>query len=105
MPNTSTGAPIRKTSIAPLLSVRNGAMAVEFYKAALDARELFRMEENGAVFAQLSADGAEFWVSDESPEHKNFSPETLGGGTVRLVMVVEDPDTAFARAISAGATE
>jgi len=46
--------------------------------------------------------GAEFWVADESPEHMNFSPESLGGGSVRMVMIVNDPDAAFARAVSAG---
>ena len=91
-------------SIIPLLSVRNGAKAVEFYKAAFGATEKFRMEEGGAVFAQMEADRVEFWVSDESPQHQNFSPETLGGGTVRLVMVVDDPDAAFGRAVKAGAT-
>jgi PhnB protein len=95
---------IRKTSIAPMLSVRQGAKAVEFYKAAFGARELFRIEApDGAVVAQLEVDGADFWVSDESPAHKNFSPETLGGGTVRMVFVVEDPDALFARAFQAGA--
>lgn len=93
-----------KTSIAPMLSVRKGAKAVEFYKAAFGAEELFRIDsDDGAVVAQLSADGAEFWVADESPEHKNFSPETLGGGTVRMVMVVENPDASFDRAVAAGA--
>jgi len=53
--------------------------------------------------AQLSVAGAEFWLADESPEHANFSPETLGGGTVRMVMIVDDPDAAFTRAIAAGA--
>ena len=82
-----------KTSIAPMLSVRVGAKAVEFYKAAFGAVELFRIDaEDGAVVAQLSVDGAEFWVADESPEHLNFSPDTLSGGTVRMVMTVEDPD-------------
>ena len=93
------------TSIAPMLSVRNGAKAVEFYKAAFGAGELFLIDaENGAVVARLSVEGAEFWVADESPEHFNFSPESLGGGTVRMVMIVEDPDAGFARAVGAGAT-
>jgi PhnB protein len=103
MASESTAGTGKKTSIIPLLSVRNSAKAIDFYKAAFVAHELFCMEEGGAVFAQLSAEGAEFWVSDESPEHKNFSPETLGGGTVRLILVVDDPDAAFARAVSAGA--
>jgi len=94
-----------KTSIAPMLSVRKGAKAVEFYKDAFGATEAFRMDApDGSVVARLSVDGAEFWVADESPEHKNFSPETLGGGTTRMILVVDEPDAAFARAVSAGAT-
>jgi len=93
------------TSIAPMLSVRKGARAVEFYKTAFGARELFRIEApDGAVVAQLGVGRSDFWVADESPEHLNFSPETLSGGTVRMVMIVDDPDTAFAQAVAAGAT-
>jgi PhnB protein len=95
----------RKTAIAPMLSVRNGAKAVEFYKAAFGALELFRVDnEAGEVVAQLAVSDAEFWVADESPEHLNFSPASLGGGTVRMVMTVDDPDAVFARAVEAGAT-
>jgi PhnB protein len=93
-------------SIAPWLSVRNGVRAVEFYKSAFGTREVFRLEGSGeSVVARLSIDGAEFWVSDESPEHGNFSPESLGGGTVRMVLTVPDPDAVFAKALAAGARE
>ena len=95
----------RQTTIAAMLSVRNGARAVEFYKTAFGAAELFRIDdESGAVVARLSVGPAEFWVADESPEHFNFSPESLGGGTVRMVLTVEDPDAVFGRAVAAGAT-
>jgi PhnB protein len=105
MTNKSQTANDQKTSLSPMLSVRHGAKAVEFYKAAFGAGELFRIEApDGAVVAQLSVGESEFWVADESPEHKNFSPESLGGATVRMVMVVPDPDAAFVRAIKAGAT-
>ncbi len=88
-----------------MLSVRRGSQAVDFYKAAFGATERFRIDdESGAVVARLSVDGAEFWVADESPEHQNFSPESLGGGTVRMVLVVNDPDSVHARAVAAGAT-
>jgi PhnB protein len=88
-----------------MLSVRRGAEAIEFYKAAFGAGEKFRIDApDGAVVARLSVGDAEFWVSDESPEHSNYSPETLGGGTVRMVMIVADPDASFDRAVSAGAT-
>jgi len=93
-------------SVAPMLSVRNGARAVEFYKTAFGAIEVFRIEApDGAVVSRLSVDGAEFWVADESPEHANFSPESLGGGTVRMILTVPDPDAVFAQAIGAGARE
>ena len=89
-----------------MLSVRNGAKAVAFYKAAFGAAEVFLIESpDGAVVARLSIDGAEFWVADESPAHANFSPETLGGGTVRMILTVPDPDASFAKAVAAGARE
>jgi PhnB protein len=91
-------------SVAPMLSVRNGARAVEFYKSAFGATEAFRIESpDGAVVARLSVEGAEFWLSDESPENANYSPESLGGGTVRMILTVPDPDAMFARALAAGA--
>ena len=87
-----------------MLSVRRGAKAIDFYKTAFGAVEAFRIDsESGEVVARLSVGAAEFWVADESPEHKNFSPESLGGGTVRMVMTVDDPDAAFNRAVAAGA--
>jgi len=89
-----------------MLSVRHGARAVEFYKSAFAAIEVYRVEApDGAVVSRLSVDGAEFWVADESPPHSNFSPESLGGGTVRMILTVPDPDATFARAVAAGARE
>jgi len=96
---------MRKTTIEPMLSVRKGAQAIEFYKAAFGADVLFRIDApDGAVVSQLAVEGAGFWVADESPEHQNFSPETLSGGTVRMVLTVEDPDAIFDRPVKAGAT-
>jgi PhnB protein len=95
----------QKTAIAPMLSVRNGVRAIEFYKSAFGAAELFRVDDDtGAVVARLSVGEAEFWLADESPEHLNFSPESLGGGSVRMLMIVNDPDATFERAVTAGAT-
>lgn len=94
------------TRVAPMLSVRRGKAAVAFYIAAFGAEVLFQIEApDGAVVAELGVGGSRFWVADESPEHKNFSPETLGGATARMVMVVADPDAAYQRAIEAGAAQ
>jgi PhnB protein len=116
------------TFLAPWLSVRDAARAVKFYMAAFGAVETYHLEDpGGAVVSRLSlgatgtagaagiagatgiagapGTAGEFWVSDESPENANFSPQTLGGGTVRLILTVPDPDAVFARALSAGASE
>lgn len=93
-----------ETSLAPLLNVRRGKAAVDFYKAAFGAEEIFLVvSPDGAVVAELRVGRSSFWVADESPENKNFSPETLSGSTMRMVLVVADPDAAFARALAAGA--
>ncbi|HEY3976278.1 MAG TPA: VOC family protein [Streptosporangiaceae bacterium] len=90
------------------LSVRRGREAVAFYEAAFGARTCFRLggtDELPEVVAQLEVGSTRFWVEDESPEHGNFSPETAGGATARLLLVVEDPAAAVDRALAAGARE
>jgi PhnB protein len=97
-----------RPAVLAQLSVRRGREAVEFYKAALGAVEVYRVggdEHNPSVVSQMSVGDASFWVADESPEHGNFSPETVGGGTVRMLLMVDDPDAAVRRALEAGATE
>ena len=94
--------------IQPQLSVRRGRAAVEFYRQAFGAIEVYRVggtDENPEVVSQLTIGEDLFWVSDESPEHENFSPESIGGGTVRMLLIVADPDTSVAQAVAAGATE
>ena len=91
-------------SAVPLLNVRRGKAAVDFYKAAFGAEEIFRVESpDGEIVVQLRVGSSSFWIADESPEHNNFSPETLGGSTARMVLVVDDPDAVFAQALEAGA--
>jgi len=102
--STNAGLPI-PTTLAPWLSVRSSSQAVEFYKSAFAAVEVFSLDPGDALIARLSIDGAEFWVADESPAHGNFAPPTLNGSTVRMILTVADPDALFARAIQAGATE
>ncbi len=105
MTNHSPAAKIA-TTIAPWLSVRHSARAVDFYKSAFGATEVFRLDgDGGSVVARLSVADAEFWLSDESPEHGNFSPESLGGATVRIILTVADPDAVFASALAAGAKQ
>ena len=85
-------------SVSPELSVRRGREAVEFYKAAFGATELYRVGGDEIV-AQLSAGDSRFWV-----QHGDTSPDALGGTTVRLLLVVDDPHVVVERAVSLGAT-
>src|SRR2546427_7091402 len=89
-------------SVAPMLSVRHGARAVEFYKAAFGAVEVYRVEApDGAVVARLAVDGAGVWGADESPEHHNFSPGALGGGAGWVGLTVPGPGAVVAEAPAA----
>jgi len=97
---------IPKASFLPTLSVRNGTAAIEFYKRAFGAEVMMCLTDpDGAIVAELSMSGVRFLIADESPEHGNFSPETLGGSTIRMGLIVADPDAAAKQAVAAGATE
>jgi PhnB protein len=91
------------TSIAPWLSVKNATEALAYYRAAFGAIELERLEDEAGdvVVAQLSIEGADFWIQTDPAS----SPEALDGRSVRMILTVEDPDAVFARAVAAGATE
>ena len=91
------------------LSVRDGRNAVEFYERAFGAVTVYRVggtDDDPPLVAQLDVgERASFWVADESPEHENFSPASLGGSTTKLLLIVPDPAAAQARAVQAGARE
>jgi PhnB protein len=96
------------TKIVPELSVRRGRSAVDFYKAAFGAVEDYRVggtDEHEPIVAQLSIGDASFWVSDESPAQRNFSPESVQGPTARMLLIVDDPESTVERAIAAGARQ
>lgn len=91
------------TSIAPWLSVKDATAALAYYRAAFGAIELERLEDEAGdvVVAQLSIGGAEFWVQTDAAN----SPEAFDGRAVRMILTVDDPDSVFASAVTAGATE
>jgi len=107
LPMSTEGA-AAQPNVQAQLSVRNGRAAVEFYQAAFGAVEVYRFggtDELHEVVAQLAVGNSLFWVEDESPPHGNFSPETVGGATVRMLLIVDDPKSVLERAVAAGATE
>ena len=89
-----------------MLTVTDASAAVEFYRQAFGAAEGSRLRSpTGHVVAQMFVDGLEFYVVDENPDAFNLSPEALRGTSVRISLIVDDPDGATAQAIGAGATE
>ena len=94
------------TTVTPMLTVRDAAKAIAFYQRAFAAREVEARvtAPSGQIVAQLAIDGQRFFVVDENVPAFNLSPQTLNGTSVRLNLVVDDPDAVAARAVSAGAT-
>ena len=94
------------SSLTPMLTVADAAAAIDFYRDAFGAVELARVTTpTGQIVAELAIDGLRFFVVDENPDAFNVSPPSVGGTTVRINLIVDDPDATAARAIEAGATE
>jgi PhnB protein len=91
-----------KTTIAPWLTVNDAEKAIDFYQAAFGAVEMYRFEgDDGKVaVAQLEVGGAPFWVQEDSE-----SGRARGSTSVRMILSVEGPNSAYDRAVAAGATE
>ena len=83
--------------------MKDATEALAYYGAAFGAIELERLEDEAGdvVVAQLSIEGADFWIQTDPTS----SPDVLNGMSVRMILTVDDPDSVFASAVAAGATE
>jgi PhnB protein len=98
--------PPGQRTIIPYLVMTQCAEAIEFYKAVLGAKELFRTESpQGKVdHAELEIGDSRVMVADAHPGSSVQSPAALGGTTITLTIYVDDADRVFAQALAAGAT-
>src|SRR5450755_589540 len=94
-------------SVTPYLTLSDAAKAIEFYKRAFGATELFRMGGPGDKIghAEIQIGDSRIMLSDEFPEMGVTSPKTLGGTTASLMIYVVDADTQFKQALAAGGKE
>lgn len=92
-------------SITPALIVKNGDAAIEFYKKGFGAEERCRMKstDGRVAHAELKLGDSVFMLSDEYPEMKCHSPNSIGGSPVSMYVYVDDVDSLFDKAVSAGA--
>ena len=92
------------TDIQPELCIDHAGAAITFYEAAFGARVLHRVGEGDDIVVHLAVGDAAFWVSSGGSEGPRFSPRAIGGATGRTLLVVDDPDAMFVRAVASGAT-
>jgi len=94
-------------SITPYLIIKGASEAIEFYKRAFGATELFRMAQpDGRVgHAEIKVGDSAIMLADEFPEMGHKGPASLGGSPVSLLLYVEDVDAVYAQALSSGAKQ
>ena len=92
-------------TVTPYLIVDGAARAIEFYKEAFGAEEIFRMESSGGRVghAEIKIGDSHLMLADEHPEMGARGPRSFGGSPISLVLYVEDVDATVSRAVEAGA--
>src|SRR5688572_18241468 len=91
----------------PYLIIQGASQAMDFYKKAFDAKELFRMEGPGGkvMHAEIQIGSSRLMLADEFPEMGARGPKSFGGSPVSMCLYVENADEVFARALSLGSKE
>jgi PhnB protein len=106
MPEKVRPIPEGYHSVTPYIIVDGAARAIEFYKQAFGATELFRMDVPGGKVghAEIKIGDSNVMLADEHPEMGARGPQSIGGSPITLMLYVEDVDTTVERAVEAGAT-
>ena len=96
--------PVRSMSL--YICVANANAAIDFYREAFGAKEMWRLTEPGGKIghAEIQIGNTSLMLSDEYPDYNTLSPETIGGSPVKIHLDVEDVDAFAEQAIKAGAT-
>jgi len=93
-------------SVTPYLIVDDASAAIDFYKRAFGAAELFRLPMGDKIgHAEIKVGDSHVMLADEFPDMGHLGPKSRGGTTVSLLLYVDDVDSAFGKAVSAGAKE
>jgi PhnB protein len=92
-------------TVTPYLYINGATKALDFYKKAFGAIELFRMPGPGGKIghAEIKIGDSPIMLADEHPEMGARSPDSIGGTAVGIVLYVEDVDALFKQAVAAGA--
>jgi len=93
-------------AVTPYLIVSDAAKAIEFYKRGLGAQEIMRMPGPGGriMHAEVKIGDSIVMLGEEPPDKPTFrAPQAAGLQTASLYLYVPNVDTAFKRALDAGA--
>jgi PhnB protein len=93
-------------AVTPYLIIKGASQAIDFYKQAFGALEVFRMADpssNKIGHAEIRIRDSHLMLADEYPEMGFVGPEAVGGTPVSLLLYVDDVDATFQKAIAAGA--
>lgn len=104
---TAKPIPQGAQTLTPYIAVRGAARAIEFYREAFGAQEMYRLVDlDGRIgHAELRIGTSTLMLADESPGFGALAPASIGGSPVRLHLQVENVDAVMRRAVAAGATE
>jgi len=94
------------STITASLIVKDAANAIEFYKKAFEAQELYRFlgpDGKTIMHTELKIGSSRIMLSEEAPQMNCRSPQSLGGTGIHIYMYVDDADTTFNKAVAAGA--
>jgi uncharacterized glyoxalase superfamily protein PhnB len=93
-------------TLTPFMTVRDAARAIEFYQKAFGAevRGVMKGDDGKVMHAELRIGDSIMMLADEFPEFGSLSPQTTGGTGMGLHIYTENVDSAFDRAVKAGAT-
>jgi PhnB protein len=93
-------------SVTPYLIIDGAAKAIDYYKKAFGASELFRMEHQGKIgHAEIKIGDSPVMLADEQPSMGYVGPKSVGGTPVSLMIYVEDVDKIYKQAIASGGVE
>jgi len=92
-------------TVTPYITVQNAARAIDFYKRAFGAKEVTRMDgpDGKVAHAELKIGDSMIMLGDEMPGSGTKSPQSLAGTTSGIFLYVENVDSVFDQAVTAGA--
>lgn len=104
MANQQQNPPPGFHSVTPYLFVRGAAEAIEYYKQAFGAEEVFRMDapDGSIIHAEIQIGDSRVMLADENPDMGVTSPASLNGTSASFLIYVENVDERFAQALAAG---